>query len=149
MVYFRHAGYASRRCRRKSGVTHPVCCCQRTADFRPACAVRASGQATTLLQWTAPKPGGFIRVVDQKGFEPLTPGLQSRCSTTELLARPIRRPAAPLLAAEVVRRGGLEPPTSRLSGVCSNQLSYRRPSVDPLPARARAQGGATPLLARV
>ena len=26
----------------------------------------------------------------------------------------------------MVRLSGLEPPTSRLSGVCSNQLSYKR-----------------------
>jgi hypothetical protein len=35
---------------------------------------------------------------------------------------------------ELVGPGGLEPPTSRLSGVCSNQLSYR-----PLKRLARKQ----------
>ena len=39
----------------------------------------------------------------------------------------------PLLA--LVGRGGLEPPTSRLSGVRSNHLSYRPPS------RSRARPG--------
>ena len=31
----------------------------------------------------------------------------------------------PRVTLSVVGPGGLEPPTSRLSGVCSNQLSYR------------------------
>ena len=31
----------------------------------------------------------------------------------------------PRVTQSVVGPGGLEPPTSRLSGVCSNQLSYR------------------------
>ena len=30
----------------------------------------------------------------------------------------------------MVRLSGLEPPTSRLSGVCSNQLSYKRIDID-------------------
>ena len=30
------------------------------------------------------------------------------------------------LYPRMVRLSGLEPPTSRLSGVCSNQLSYKR-----------------------
>ncbi len=34
-------------------------------------------------------------------------------------------PRLPLPAGEMVGRGGLEPPTSRLSGVRSNHLSYR------------------------
>ena len=34
-------------------------------------------------------------------------------------------PEAPGVTQSVVGPGGLEPPTSRLSGVCSNQLSYR------------------------
>ena len=33
--------------------------------------------------------------------------------------------ARPRVTQGVVGPGGLEPPTSRLSGVCSNQLSYR------------------------
>ncbi len=35
------------------------------------------------------------------------------------------RPIRPRIHRNVVGPGGLEPPTSRLSGVCSNQLSYR------------------------
>lgn len=81
------------------------------------------------------------KLVDQRGVEPLTLALQRRRSTTELLAlrpRPrhllLSRPQSPRRMAcqpkhgvrRLVRRGGLEPPTSRLSGVCSNQLSYRR-----------------------
>ena len=34
----------------------------------------------------------------------------------------------------VVGPGGLEPPTSRLSGVCSNQLSYRPETITPHPS---------------
>ena len=41
--------------------------------------------------------------------------------------------------SEVVGRGGLEPPTSRLSGVRSNHLSYR-PSVHPADARDALAG---------
>ena len=37
----------------------------------------------------------------------------------------------------VVGPGGLEPPTSRLSGVCSNQLSYRPETITPHPSRKR------------
>ena len=50
-------------------------------------------------------------------------------------------PEAPDL---MVGRGGLEPPTSRLSGVCSNQLSYRptrcfRPQVETWPSSGRTR----------
>ena len=34
------------------------------------------------------------------------------------------------LYPHMVRLSGLEPPTSRLSGVCSNQLSYKRILID-------------------
>ena len=49
----------------------------------------------------------------QVGFEPTTARLTAECSTTELLRN--------------IDMGlnGLEPSTSRLSGVRSNQLSYR------------------------
>ena len=74
------------------------------------------------------------------GIEPTTPCLQSRRSPTELrphkptrnrqnLHPPPRAP--PMFRAlpdpspdQLVGQGGLEPPTPRLSSVCSNQLSY-------------------------
>ena len=52
-------------------------------------------------------------LVEMIGFEPTTYGLQSHRSPTE--------PHPHLM----VGRGGFEPPTSRLSAACSNQLSYR------------------------
>ena len=79
------------------------------------------------------------------GFEPTTPCLQSRCSPTELRPRgrgcqqlhpnrstvtlsrhhTVTRMETTLLHSKnVVGQGGLEPPTPRLSSVCSNQLSY-------------------------
>ncbi len=42
----------------------------------------------------------------------------------------------------MVGRGGLEPPTSRLSGVRSNQLSYRPPRARQ-PGQAPSRTGAT------
>ena len=48
----------------------------------------------------------------QVGIEPTTDRLTADSSTTELLWN-------------MVGLSGLEPPTSRLSGVRSNQLSYR------------------------
>ena len=50
----------------------------------------------------------------QVGFEPTTYRLTAGCSTTELLRN-----------IYMMGLSGLEPPTSRLSGVRSNQLSYR------------------------
>lgn len=52
-------------------------------------------------------------LVEANGIEPMTPCLQSRCSTNWAMP--------PFL----VGLGGLEPPTPRLSSVCSNQLSYK------------------------
>ena len=43
-----------------------------------------------------------------------------------------------LLCVMLVGRGGVEPPTSRLSGVRSNHLSYRPP---PWPEPTKAAGG--------
>ena len=50
----------------------------------------------------------------QVGLEPTTNRLTAGCSTTELLRNIL-----------MVGLNGLEPSTSRLSGVRSNQLSYR------------------------
>ena len=50
---------------------------------------------------------------------------KARALPTEL--RPLKNQGAPA----VVGPGGLEPPTSRLSGVCSNQLSYRPETITP------------------
>ena len=56
-------------------------------------------------------------LVEVKRVELLTPCLQSRCSS-QLSYTPI-----PLYS--MVGLGGLGPPTSRLSGVRSNHLSYK------------------------
>ena len=53
-------------------------------------------------------------MVEISGIEPLTYAVQVRRSP-KLSYIPI-----------MVRLSGLEPPTSRLSGVCSNHLSYKR-----------------------
>ena len=54
----------------------------------------------------------------QVGLEPTTDRLTADSSTTELLRNSMIRNV-------MVGLSGLEPPTSRLSGVRSNQLSYR------------------------
>ena len=68
------------------------------------------------------------------GIEPTTPCLQSRRSPTELRPhKPATKQRNSCLTASplhdqttkgLVGQGGLEPPTPRLSSVCSNQLSY-------------------------
>ena len=54
-------------------------------------------------------------LVEISGIEPLTYAVQVR-----------RSPNWAISPYHMVRLSGLEPPTSRLSGVCSNQLSYKR-----------------------
>ena len=65
------------------------------------------------------------------GFEPQTPCVQGRCSPAELC--PLGFSCFSIVSASILlsfnnngRMGssGLEPPTSRLSGARSNQLSY-------------------------
>jgi hypothetical protein len=90
-------------------------------------------------------------LVEVDGIEPTTPCLQSRCSPTELHPQEILKMKvfwffslekncwkAFFLKKEaktfihqashnnhpLVGQGGFEPPTPRLSSVCSNQLSY-------------------------
>ena len=58
-----------------------------------------------------------------RGFEPLTPCLQGRCSPN--WATPPFRVFIFILIYIEVGLSGLEPPTSRLSGVRSNRLSYK------------------------
>lgn len=66
------------------------------------------------------------------GFEPTTPCLQSRRSPAELRpltgTLPSRHEPGPKVTdprtTARMGQGGLEPPTPRLSSVCSNQLSY-------------------------
>ena len=62
----------------------------------------------------------MILAVELRGFEPRTPCLQSRCSS-QLRYSPGVFPNA----RAPVGLGGVEPPTSRLSGVRSNHLSYK------------------------
>ncbi len=88
-----------------------------------------------------PQPNGNQPRMETVGIEPTTPCLQSRCSPTELRPRktipgraagqapPKHRGRHPILTAypapgRRMGQGGLEPPTPRLSSVCSNQLSY-------------------------
>ena len=67
--------------------------------------------------------------MEMEGFEPLTPCLQGRCSPN-WATPPLGSYSVPLCAFWLMGLSGLEPPTSRLSGVRSNQLSYRPISVD-------------------
>ena len=70
-------------------------------------------------------PSKYIwKLVERIGIEPMTPCLQSRCSPSWANA-PSNFALGKFKELVVVGRGGLEPPTSRLSGVRSNQLSYR------------------------
>ena len=58
----------------------------------------------------------------QVGFEPTTDRLTADSSTTELLRNNYK---LLVFTKTMVGLNGLEPSTSRLSGVRSNQLSYR------------------------
>ena len=63
----------------------------------------------------------LCEMVEMRRIELLTPCLQGRCSPS--WATPPRPDAS--LKHHLVGLSGLEPPTSRLSGVRSNRLSYR------------------------
>ena len=64
--------------------------------------------------------------------------LSIRCQMTRRPSRPVGRQNSQMLldgqtvlqVSVLVGRGGLEPPTSRLSGVRSNHLSYRPNEVE-------------------
>jgi hypothetical protein len=66
----------------------------------------------------------LIHSMETVGIEPTAPCLQSRRSPAEL--RPQGLLSLPAQTRQKARmgQGGLEPPTPRLSSVCSNQLSY-------------------------
>ena len=53
-------------------------------------------------------------MVTRTGFEPMNAAVKGQC------VKPLHQ-----RAKKMVGLGGLEPPTSRLSGVRSNQLSYK------------------------
>ena len=61
----------------------------------------------------------FIDGMEMERFELLTPCLQGRCSPNWATPPRCR------LVFYIVGLSGLEPPTSRLSGVRSNRLSYK------------------------
>ena len=81
------------------------------------------------------------KMVPRNGFEPSTVRVWTVCSSQLSYlginggdkrdrTADLRSASASLSQTELyphmVRLSGLEPPTSRLSGVCSNQLSYKR-----------------------
>ena len=82
--------------------------------------------------------GNFRYLMEMEGFEPLTPCLQGRCSPNwatppfwvlYYLIFPMGL-SGPYLyeckaSLSLMGLSGLEPPTSRLSGVRSNRLSYK------------------------
>ena len=122
--------------------------CQ-TARHRPVTRTRPAAISSCSSR-CAPKPAPQRQAQETKtmetvGFEPTTLCLQSRCSPTELRPRELKKTTKRLQAAprskaaqvarlslrgipsrnrESMGQGGLEPPTPRLSSVCSNQLSY-------------------------
>ena len=107
-----------------------------------------------------PRPStNQAKLLETVGIEPTAPCLQSRCSTTELRphipgsqpnhqAKPSSSLTLPGGAIRsMVGQGGLEPPTPRLSSVCSNQLSYwpqSSPTNQKDPTKGPLQAGITP-----
>ena len=77
---------------------------------RPMSAYRS----TSLIALLNPLSPG--RSVEMTGFEPVTFALQRRCSPAELHPQDL---------LGLVGLTGLEPVTPVLSGLCSNQLSYK------------------------
>ena len=62
--------------------------------------------------------------VELAGFEPATLCLQSRCATSCAIAPCEKKSGSRAAEFSDVGPGGLEPPTSSLSGMRSNHLSY-------------------------
>ena len=77
----------------------------------------------TLSKNIAGDPKGS-RFTDRKP-DPGIPFRRTRPKPSRFLHRTALRGLFPGQARQMVGPGGLEPPTSRLSGVCSNQLSYK------------------------
>ena len=71
-------------------------------------------RSTSLIALLNPLSPG--RSVEMTGFEPVTFALQRRCSPAELHPQDL---------LGLVGLTGLEPVTPVLSGLCSNQLSYK------------------------
>jgi hypothetical protein len=77
--------------------------------------------------------------LSQLSYGPKRPACQHGTTDAIQTGKPVARgKAAPLRTCAMVGRGGVEPPTSRLSGVRSNHLSYR-----PMLARPACQTGTT------
>jgi hypothetical protein len=83
---------------------------RRRRDLNP----RASCPTYTLSRGASSATWVLLHMAPQARFELATDRLTADSSTTELLRN-----------IQMVGLSGLEPPTSRLSGVRSNQLSYR------------------------
>ena len=102
---------------------HPVLCyhmCQYVKDLFAGLMGKLSSE--NLTSFSLASPAGLE--VENNGFEPLTPCLQSRCSSqTELNPRFVLFASFSLLLCVVP--GRVELPTSTLSVWRSNQLSYR------------------------
>ena len=127
--------------------------CQTTRQHqqRQSAPIPAISSCSASKRTHPPKGGQHTKPsLETVGIEPTTPCLQSRCSPTEL--RPlqaVRIHSQPTKARTTdpgrkgMGQGGLEPPTPRLSSVCSNQLSYW-PEVQPTKGRTIARTSPAP-----
>src|SRR3546814_250456 len=116
--------------------------------------MRISDWSSGVCSSDLPEPAGFARPTGRRALlarEPRRrmspPATEAKQQTIFAMRYPSRhsrfgsfatnRPPDDLLNVKLVGRGGVEPPTSRLSGVRSNHLSYR-------PLRAWPQAPKTP-----